>query len=62
MNSSLRGSQINIPLQKYDFDAEHENKSSRGLPPPPVTLGKLQAFDCDMCGKSVLIKRRREWQ
>ena len=56
MNSSLRGSQINVPLQEYDFDAEHENKSPRGLPSPPVTLERLQAFDCDVCGESVSVK------
>jgi hypothetical protein len=32
------------------------------LPPPPVELGAVDAFSCDICGKSVQILRKRDWQ
>ena len=62
MNSSLRGSEKTVPFSlNYIFDKK--NESSRGLPQAPVTLDRSQAFfDCDICGESLLINRRREWQ
>ena len=62
MNSSLRGCQDDIGIEEHDYDSKHENESSRGLPPPPVTSSEGQAFDCDICGESVQVKRRRDWQ
>jgi hypothetical protein len=32
------------------------------LPPPPVELEKVSSFECDICGKKVSIKRKREWR
>lgn len=32
------------------------------LPPPPTPLGKLSSFECDICGETVRIKRKREWR
>lgn len=62
MNSSLHGSQDSIGMKEHDYNPDHENETSRGLPQPPVTLGRSQAFACDICGEMIQVKRRREWQ
>jgi len=36
--------------------------SSFKLPPPPVQLGHKLSFECDICGKEVHIKRKRNWR
>lgn len=36
--------------------------TSPGLPPPPVELDQIQSFNCDICGLTIRVKRRLEWQ
>ena len=62
MNSSLRGSQSIVSIQSLDTTSDQEKNLPRGLPPPPVNISKAQAFDCDICGGNVQVKRRRDWQ
>ena len=65
MNSSLHG--------RPAFDPEEQNPTfatstvrklqiSPILPPPPVELGKVTTFNCDICGHSIHVNRRRQWQ
>ena len=69
MNSSLHG--------KVTFDPEEQEPafrdsnlwspvdfgdSPRGLPPPPVEIGKKHSFECDICGNTIRVDRRLGWQ
>ena len=38
------------------------SNSPRGLPPPPVEIGKKHSFECDICGNTIRVDRRLEWQ
>ena len=75
-NSSLHGSPEFCYQKQYQnmndfaFQPKHQN-SSPSLPPPPVKIGNEQSsklngkkylFDCDICGESVKVDRRRQWQ
>ena len=69
MNSSLHGKATFDPQeQEPAFRDSHSHSSmdfgdsSRGLPPPPVEIGKQHSFECDICGNTIRVDRRREWQ
>ena len=69
MNSSLRGSPKFDPQEQnptfvnpYSATAACKTSTSPTLPPPPVELGKVLKFNCDICGKDINVKRRLEWQ
>ena len=69
MNSSLHGRPVFDPQEQnptflgtYSAPAVCNAPSSRALPPPPVELGKIKTFNCDICGQSIQVKRRLEWQ
>ena len=69
VNSSLHGRPEYDPEeQNPSFSDMHSRHSSANLdalptlPPPPVKLGKDLVFDCDICGETILVERRREWQ
>lgn len=77
MNSSLRGPLPQLdPLEQNptfhpptsfrrrlsSASMSAQSQASPGLPPPPVELGKVFTFPCDICGQVVKVKRRREWQ
>lgn len=69
-NSSLHGSPKfydQKQYQNFEYFTSHSkyNYSFPNLPPPPVKLGKEKTwkiFDCDICGESVKVYRRRQWQ
>ena len=69
MNSSLRGRPTFDPQEQnpvFPTDCQSGSSaslvSSPALPPPPVELGKVLTFNCDICGQNVQVKRRLEWQ
>ena len=69
MNSSLHGRPKFDPEEQNPvFLANHRRNSSASsvmspaLPPPPVELGKVLTFDCDICGQKIQVERRFEWQ
>ena len=69
MNSSLHGKATFDPQeQEPAFRDSHSRSSvdfgdsSRGLPPPPVEIGKKHSFECDICGNTIRVARRLEWQ
>jgi hypothetical protein len=71
MNSSLRGDEVCFdPSEQNPHFTQSPRRSERrdsfmtspGLPPPPVKLGKKLSFECDICGKTIRVSRRREWQ
>ena len=69
MNSSLHGRPTFDPREQNPiFPADSQSGSSASLamppalPPPPVELGKVLNFDCDICGQNVKVQRRLEWQ
>ena len=70
MNSSLRGDAAFDPEeQKLNFYCHHWRSSSaafgersRGLPPPPVELRQNISCECDICGDTITVDRRRDWQ
>ena len=70
MNSSLHGYAAFDPEeQEPAFYDQHSRSSSadfgersRGLPPPPVELRDRRSFECDICGMTVKVNRRRDWQ
>jgi hypothetical protein len=35
---------------------------SPALPPPPVKLPSKHPFECDICGITIYVKRRRDWK
>jgi hypothetical protein len=73
MNNSLHGyevfdageqniaSPISAPQSAPGSGSEAQVSGFR-LPPPPVELEKISSFECDICGKKVSIKRKREWR
>lgn len=73
MNNSLHGyevfdvgeqnmaSPISAPPSAHDSQSEAEISGFR-LPPPPVEFGNQSSFECDICGKTLCIKRKREWR
>ena len=70
MNSSLHGNAAFDPEeQEPAFYDQHSRSSSadfgersRGLPPPPVELRHRISFECDICGNTIKVDRRRDWQ
>ena len=71
-NSPLHGSSI-IDSEERDphFQTRDRNPSyrsgsfsreARGLPLPPIELTKNLAFSCDICGRTVRVDRRLDWQ
>lgn len=71
MNSSLHGRpkfdpQEQNPTFTGNNPAQTACDSPRSpdnyLPPPPVELGKVLTFDCDICGQNIKAKRRLDWQ
>ena len=69
INSSLHGRPAFDPQeQNPTFLTDHRRGSrarlnmSKTLPPPPVELGKVLRFNCDICGRSIQVARRLEWQ
>ncbi|KAI9836029.1 MAG: hypothetical protein M1819_001640 [Sarea resinae] len=60
-NSSLRGDlQLDTLEQNPTFSSSQNGsnpfdhvKNPPGLPPPPVQLGTVKTFDCDICGHAV---------
>lgn len=69
-NSSLRGDSAFDPQEQgptfhptssrsssFDFDGV-----SPGLPPPPAEIGKKLSFMCDVCGDTIRVDKRRQWQ
>lgn len=69
MNSSLHGRpSFDLHEQNPTFADMHSRHSSADLdapptlPPPPVKLGKDLTFDCDICGQTIQVERRRQWQ
>lgn len=47
------------PSLSPTIDIREQNVS---LPPPPIELGTLETFLCDICGEKVQVFKRREWQ
>ena len=70
MNSSLYGTPKFDPHEQDPIFPTHRSYSSATgsepvspcLPPPPIQLGKDFSFDCDICGETVKVARRLEWQ
>ena len=74
MNSSLHGYPIFDPQeQNMDVSTSPRPQSSHSqgngaslwsaaLPPPPVKLPCLYPFECDICGLTILVKRKRDWK
>jgi len=69
MNSSLHGEPKYDPQEQNPTFPSVPRASSSGdfatkpsLPPPPVELGKVLTFTCDMCESVVQVKTRHEWQ
>ena len=70
MNSSLRVSNPAFDPEEQDptFASKlpqstcGRKQSSPALPPAPVELGKVTTVNCDICGHTLEIKRRLEWQ
>ena len=69
MNSSLHGKATFDPEEQEPAFRDSNSRSSvefgdspRGLPPPPVEIGKKHSFECDMCGNTIRVDRRLEWQ
>jgi hypothetical protein len=70
MNSTLRGdSQFDPSEQNPVFTSSHRGSDTSGrietlpsLPPPPAKLGELDSFECDICGQTVKVHRRFQWQ
>ncbi len=69
MNSSLHGRPAFDPQEqnptfvfKYPAPTACDTIRSPALPPPPVDLGTVTTFDCDICGQNVQVARRLEWQ
>ena len=68
MNSSLHG---NPELDRQEQNAllasdcpvsACELPSSPALPPPPVKLGKVLTFECNICWQHIRVENRIEWQ
>lgn len=70
MNSSLHGyASFDPKEQEPAFYDKHSRSSSadfgersRGLPPPPVEIRQKISFECEICGNTVKVDRRRDWQ
>ncbi len=69
MNSSLHGRPAFDPQEqnptfasKYPAPTAYDTPNPPALPPPPVELGTVTTFNCDICGQNVQAKRRLEWQ
>ena len=70
MNSSLHGYAAFDPEEQEPVFYDHHSMSSsadfgersRGLPPPPVELRQRISFECDICGNTIKVDRRRDWQ
>lgn len=62
MNSLLQESPKPDLYQHDDFVPSSPPGHPRGLPPPPVDLKKQKSFVCDLCGETVRVERRRQWQ
>lgn len=69
MNSSLHGKATFDPEEQEPAFRDSNSRSSvdfsdspRGLPPPPVEIGKKLSFECDICGNTIRVDRRLEWQ
>jgi hypothetical protein len=70
MNSSLHGYPVFDPQEQNPVfstarqrsDSADFNIMSPGLPPPPVELDRTKTFECDICGESITVQRRLEWQ
>ena len=69
MNSSLHGrpefdlqEQNPTFMSQYPVLAACDPQRSPALPPPPIGLGKVSTFNCDICGQDIQVKRRLEWQ
>ena len=72
MNSSLHGYASFDPQEQQPTFIDTGSRSSsadfgdssRGLPPAPVPLrpGKKLSFECDICGSTVHVDRRLDWQ
>ena len=69
MNSSLHGTATFHPEEQEPAFRDSNSRSSvdfsdspRGLPPPPVETGKKLSFECDICGNTIRVDRRLEWQ
>ena len=69
MNSSLHGKATFDPQEQEPAFRDSLSRSSvdfgdssRGLPPPPVETGKKHSFECDICGNTIRVARRLEWQ
>ena len=69
MNSSLRGDAAFDPEEQEPNFHDRSSRSSsadfgersRGLPPPPVEL-RQNICECDICGDTIMVRRRRDWQ
>ena len=69
INSSLHGRPTFDPqeqnptfLTNHRRDSSASRNISPALPPPPVELGKVLRFECDICGRKIQVARRLEWQ
>ena len=72
VNSPLHGSSIFDPEEQDPHFQTQDRSSStrsgsfsreaRGLPLPPVGLSEKVAFDCDICGQTIQVNRRLDWQ
>jgi hypothetical protein len=73
MNNSLHGYEVFDAAEQNMASTISAPQSAPGsgsgaqisgfrLPPPPVELEKISSFECDICGKKVSIKRKREWR
>jgi hypothetical protein len=75
-NSSLHGYDVYDP-EEQTMDIDSSRSSTKGLsalnrnkipsstfqlPPPPVYLGSQTSFECDICGQTISLTRKREWR
>ena len=72
MNGLLRGHSAFEPEEQDPIFPRTRSRASsggftsasRGLPPPPVEMSKHEklSFKCDICGRTVRVERRLDWQ
>jgi hypothetical protein len=73
MNSPLHGSDVfdpqqqdmNVSTSRHDSvhsGGDYAGVASPALPPPPVAITSLHAFECDICGLTIEVKRKRDWK
>jgi hypothetical protein len=44
------------------FSPKRTPSPIRWLPPPPIQLGTVASFECDICGETVKVRKKRLWK